>query len=275
VAFPIDPIAAFQFVYEGTTRAIDWYQTRGAPFRTDVFIEKHAECVKACINLATDIESLDNDEAREATTTILNMISNVALALRPDDDVNANYMIPVEPTATTIAKAHFADRRLPPESFECLLELRGWAKDVPGFPREFILPVEKATGGHREVIFGAPEAYVANSVRFVRDTLHLRGELKGIERAQVRTEIAAYFKEHKSRIRSFASYPIQDPIGSRVIGVVNIQAMKRALMGVSAGNQRRVTMAISPLLVALGHFVRYHHAREIYPPVQQTEPGNV
>lgn len=103
----------------------------------------------------------------------------------------------------------------------------------------------------------------------------LRKHLKPIEREQIRREVEEYFREHKARIRSFISYPVESPIGNQVLAVVNVQCVKRALMGVSAGNERRFSMAIAPLLRALAYFVQRLHGREIYPGMQPNSTGSV
>lgn len=133
---PIEVFGTVQFGYEVVTRGWDWYKTRGTPFRTDAFIEEHSECVKAAIDLVTDVESLADDELEKAIGEILRMIANIARALRPKDEVNASYMVPLPPTPELIQQARFTDRRLPPAAFECFLVLKGWAKDIPTFPRD-------------------------------------------------------------------------------------------------------------------------------------------
>jgi hypothetical protein len=179
--------------------------------------------------------------------------------------VNANYMIPLEPTEALMAQARFCDRKEPLTAYSRFLALQLWAYDVEGgYPNKFVLPV--AAGDAGLDLFGAPRAFRRMRTEIVPKTLSAHGLIPRTH-ARIRAEVKEYFKAHRDTLRSFASFPVFAPSWSHrslrrnsVIAVVNVQSMKTSILGVFEGNQRKLEMALSPFLHVLSYYFINMHA---------------
>lgn len=192
---------------EGAPRAWDFAQNVGAPYADEAFVEEYSEALREAIDLLPDVMSFDEAQLEKGGRGILLTIAALIRAYHGGKpEINANYMVPEPPSESLLQKALFCRKDRKPTALGCFLVLRQWAKDS-GTPAELILPVERP-GGEDALLFGAPRAYREGRHDLVVDTTDYR-LAQAHENEAVRRQIADYFREHASAIRSFVSIPIQ------------------------------------------------------------------
>jgi hypothetical protein len=254
------------FGLDASRRLRDAIRSSAAPFKNDEFVRIYCQHLERCISLTRQLgEATVEEAARIQLDTIATLVK--AYAGRPNARTNANYMIPRAVRNVPPESIYFTGGR-DLDSFSSVLQLVMWAEQSKGLPepRRFALPVEHGSGTYaNDLLFGAPSAYVNNSVEIVSDTLQAYRTVQ--KNDHVRTAVQQYFEDNKPRVRSFVSLPLQCPAGydkaDRLIAVVNVQSSERAMLGYSTVNRARLQIAFSPFLQILSYFVAEMHSSEI------------
>ncbi len=230
----------------------------------------YSDSLSSAHDLVEDISQLSPDEQDEAFRGVLQAIAIVVRAYHRKRDVtiNANYMVPEPGSEALLKAALFCDKRRQPASFRCFLVLKLWAY-APGPLPYIVLPVDNHDDedSQQTSLFGAPWSFANGRASIIRDTQRLKKHLRGYENRKTRAEITEYFRKHRDHLRSFASLPIETPKGTsgfvpnQVIGVLNIDSSKTAVLGLFNGNQRKLHVALIPYLNLLAKLiVRRHYA---------------
>lgn len=253
-------------------RGYDILATYGAPYNSEEFVVAYSEASKKAVDLLGDVQGYSAAELEAGATGMLRLIASVVTAYHRDKgaDINANYMLPVQPTPELVARAKFCTKDRRHNSFGCFLELEGWASDDRGFPRDLLIPVERLDEAVSTdaLLMGAPWAFAHGKSYLVEDTLHLYEHLSTHENYTIRVEVKEYFERHKHEIRSFISLPVAPPADEAhrfdwpAIAIVNIQSNKPRLMGWFPGNRRKLELTLAPLVQTFSHFVMrlyYNH----------------
>ena len=248
-------------------RSWDAIKNARAPFNSEEFVKAYSEAMSDATDLAEVISQLGPEELEQTSRTILQAISIVVRAYHGKRNVkiNANYMTPEPGSKQLLESASFADRRRNPDSFKCFLILRQWASNHGVLP-DIILPVDGGTGKVDVTLLGAPDAYLHNRQYLIWNTRRINKHLKKIESSELRAEIKAYFDRHSSELRSFVTWPLEAPKGiaglepNQVIAVVNVNSDQKGVIGRFQGNQRKLYLALVPLLNLLSKLiVRMHY----------------
>lgn len=248
---------------ELAARAYDAWVSRGAPYRSEEFIRELSEYQKKSIDLVHSLDSLSEPELREGAQGVLRMLAFTVEAYHRKADgirVNANYMIPTAPTDDLVQQALFTTRDRHVNSFRCFLQLVMWAEHSDGCPEDVLLPVELPSS-HHPLLFGAPHAFVHQEMQVVGNTEDLWQVTQAEEYAPTRMQIAEFFKRQSDRFKSFASFPMSVPPGKAhtcqhpVMGVVNIDSNKTALLGQHRSNQAKLRQVLAPLIHILSYYV--------------------
>lgn len=244
-------------------RIYDAWVRRGAPFHSDEFMAKNSQFLRYSIDLVPGIDSLGRSDIDSGITALLSHLASIVKAYNKGAGtfVNANYMVPYEPTAEMRDAASFCRKDRDPSSFHCFLRLEKWAVPDGACP-SIVLPVER-TGTVDPNLFGAPSAFLYNRSEVINDTLDV--DLWGYEASHLRIEIDAFFKAQQKRLRSFASFPVVAPAAVKhncphpVIAVVNLDSNVRFLIGRHWSNQHKLGLALEPVIHILSHFLVRKH----------------
>jgi hypothetical protein len=248
-------------------RTYDYLESNGAPFHSDEFMAKHSEFLRASIDLVPGIDRLSATSIDEAIASVLTHLASIVKAYHSKDrvSVNANYMIPRVPTVELRDAAIFTRRDRDPGSFCCFLTLEKWADHSGACPR-VVLPVDRIDSGDL-LLFGAPTAFTYKRTELVPDTWNMSDVTYAYEAERTRQEIGQFFQSQRERLRSFVSFPVVAPAKVShscpypVIAVVNIDANKKRLLGYHVANQRKLGLALEPVIHVLSHLlVRKHWA---------------
>jgi hypothetical protein len=248
-------------------RLRDAIRSGRAAFQSDEFVRTYCQHLERCIALTRQLgDATLSEAARIQLDTIATLVK--AYDGEPDARTNVNYMIPRAVKDVPCESIQFTGGR-DLSSFSSVLQLVMWAESTKGLsePRAFALPVEHGSGPYAaDLLFGAPAAYVNNSLQIVSDTLRAYRTIKNNE--HVRRAVQQYWEDNRSRVRSFVSLPLKCPPGydrpDRLIAVVNVQSSERAMLGYSKVTHARLQMALSPFLLVLSYFVAEMHLQEIF-----------
>jgi hypothetical protein len=259
---------------------MDVAKLAGAPFQRPEFVHAFFESLSKGAELIQAIDNLSDEDLEKGAQGTLASIAAVVRAYtrKKNVKVNANYYVSVQPSTTVLENARFCrhDRIL--TSFRCFLVLKQWAHAVDALPQALTLPVECCTrtadgkAGNDPLLFGAPWSFAHNEPYLVSDTGEIWRHVVDHNEA-VRREVGDYFRSLSSEIRSFVSIPIPTPAygpyirrheyKQPVLGVVNVQSSRRALLGVFPGNQAKVRLALAPLIQNLSYYVLRLHFKDM------------
>jgi len=250
-------------------RAYDFWASRGAPFSSDGFMATHSAFVRQSIDLVPQIDAFPPEQIDAAIASVLSHLASIVKAYHKEASVsvNANYMVPYDPTAELREVALFTRKDRDPNSFRCFLKLEQWADDSSACP-SVVLPVENSDGVDAQ-LFGAPKAFALKRPQIVGDTWDITSLALEHENEKIRREIHSFFaEEQKERLRSFASFPVVAPVNvphscpTSVIGVLNLDANRKHLLGFHQSNQRKLGLALEPVVHVLSHFLVRRHWRQ-------------
>ena len=258
------------FAAEIAKRLYDAAVSYGAPYNSDVFVQAYSDASKKAVDLLGDVQHYTQGQLLDGARGVLRLMSSVVTAYHADPkiSINANYMVPVQPSAEVVEKARFCTKDRRHDSFECFLELKHWSQEAKGFPEGLLIPVERLEQelSVDAILMGAPSAFAYGKSYLVNDTMNVWQDLSSHENEAVRSEVGNYFKRHKDQLRSFISLPVTAPADRQhscpwgTIAVVNIQSSRTHLMGWFPGNRRKLELALAPLLQTFSHFViRLHY----------------
>jgi len=264
---------------EAGARIAHAFTNRGAPLYEEAFIRGYSEYLRNAIDLVTELDDLKPQELRDSAQSVLNLMALIVKGYhgKSKDDlvVNANYMIPNDPTKALLSRAMLVHKDRQPEAFLCFLELIMWAEKSDACPGDVVLPVEKPDST-TTMLFGAPKAFVSKSVQIVADTTEVWQEVQDHENQDVREEASKFFKKQHDRFRSFASFPVLAPanMGASfphpVIAVVNVDSSRPHVLGKPLVNRTKMRYVLEPVIHVLSHFLCRLH----YPQVSRTNPAS-
>lgn len=245
---------------ELASRGWDRLRARGAPFHKEEFVALVSQAYKDCIDVAHKIDRYTPSELQEAATKLLAILALIVEGYsRRDARVTANYLVPMDSTPALVSRAMFTNRARRDDTYECFLVLQQWHKQVEDLPLDIVVPVDKPG---QPTLFGAATAFMEGTHQLTGDSRKISSLLTE-QTDDVREEVAAYFKSYENRLRSFVSFPLNVPAGierhrncSRsVVCVVNINSSRTHLLGIFAGNQKKLRLVLAPLLHALTQVV--------------------
>ncbi len=248
-------------------RGYDSWVSRGAPFHSDEFMQKHSQFLRGSIDLVPGIDVLPSEKIDEGISSLLDHLASVVKAYNKGRQItiNANYMIPRPPTVELRDQAIFTRRDRDTSSFLCFLTLEKWATPDSACP-QIVLPVEKPISTDA-ILFGAPKAFVYKRTQVIQDTLDMQDAFYEHENERIRRWMKDFFDSQGERLRSFASFPVVAPEPVRhscphpVIAVVNIDSNGRRLLGYHWSNQHKLGLALEPVIHILSHFLVRKHYR--------------
>lgn len=220
------------------------------------FLKDYTETLSSAVDSLQDLNSYDMQLVRSAQRNILRYVASVVTAYFKDKvalEVNASLMEP-RPVRTFAAgkyldpkQVHFADQSRSYEEYRTVLVLTAWARNAPGVPKDFAIPVD---GDDERLLFGAARAFVSGDetvIPDIKDTPKMSLLLEGQPPA-VKRDVLDFFA--RQQYVSFVSLPIE--FTGQTVAVLNLQSSKPSLFGENEYYAADIKRYISPLLSILG-----------------------
>lgn len=266
-------------------------QLEPIPEKQDEFVQEHASLLAGALSLYRRIDDMDLGETKRAAASVMKSINGVFFAChRPgtrqatsDLRMNSCYMFPVVKSDLSpglLRKLRFAHPERDNPRLSAVLELAGWAEEVPMLPHELVLPV---IGTPAEVLVGAPRAFMTNSPSGVDDTLKpkVRPSWKPWQKrgpatpgrfylpeeldAGVRHEVIDYFDTNRELLRSFVSIPLAVPENERdklppeyrtiPLAVLSVQSNRTGVWSPKGKSRKYLLACILPLTAILASYL--------------------